>query len=151
LLIQSSAANPLSVASAVRAEIQRFGYGLRVTNMRTQQEINDVLTTRERLTAVLAVFFSAVSLLLASIGLYGVLSYSVLQRRREIGIRTAIGARAEAIACLITADVLLMLSTGMCVGLIAGFTSLRYIRPLLFNVHLTDLGILGLPAGLMLA
>jgi putative ABC transport system permease protein len=78
----------------------------RVSNIRTQQELIDRHTIRERLLAALALFFAAVGVMLGGVGMYGVLDYSVLQRRREISIRMAIGAPAGDIARLVTADVL---------------------------------------------
>jgi len=71
---------------------------------------------RERLLAMLAVFFAAVALLLAGVGLYGVLDYGVLQRRREIAIRMAIGAQAGDVARRVTADVFAMVVAGSLAG-----------------------------------
>jgi ABC-type antimicrobial peptide transport system permease subunit len=74
--------------------VPRAGSAIYISNIRTQVEINLAPTIRERLLAMLAMFFAAVAVLLAGIGLYGVLDYGVLERRREIGIRLAIGAQA---------------------------------------------------------
>jgi ABC-type antimicrobial peptide transport system permease subunit len=101
---------------------------------------------RERLLAVLAVFFAGVALLLAGVGLYGVLDYSVVQRRREIGIRLAIGARAGEIARRVTADVFVMVLAGAVAGLALGTISVRYIETLFFQVKPTDPGALALPS-----
>jgi putative ABC transport system permease protein len=122
-----------------------------VANIRTQMEINESRTIRERLLAMLALFFGVVALLLAGIGLYGVLDYSVLQRRREIGIRIAIGAQAGDIARRVTADVALMLVAGALAGLALGMASVRYIETLFYQVKATDLGILALPSLTILA
>jgi len=114
-------------------------------------EIDESLTVRERLLAVLAMFFAAVALLLASVGLYGVLDYSVLQRRREIGIRMAIGARPGAIARLLTWDVFSMVLAGSVAGLTLGLASVRYIEALIYQVKSTDLSMLALPSLTLIA
>ena len=110
------------------------GREFRVSNVRTQEELVRAQTVRERLLAMLALFFAAVALLLAGIGLYGVLDYSVLQRRREIGIRMAIGAQAGDIARRVTADIFSMVLVGAVAGLALGMASVRYIETLLYQV-----------------
>jgi ABC-type antimicrobial peptide transport system permease subunit len=84
-------------------------------------------------------------LVLAGIGLYGVLDYSVIQRRREIGIRIAIGARAAIVAGRLTAEILLLVVGGAAAGVAVGIASERYIRTLLFGVKATDAPMLVLP------
>src|SRR6185295_12620806 len=118
----------------------------RVSNIRAQVDMIQAQTIRERLLAMLALFFAVVALLLASIGLYGVLDYSVLQRRREIGIRMAIGAQAGDIARRVTADIFLWVLVGALAGLVLGMASVRSIEALLYGVKATDLAMLGLPA-----
>jgi ABC-type antimicrobial peptide transport system permease subunit len=117
-----------------------------VSRVRTQQEINDAHTVRERLLAMLATFFSAVALLLAGIGLYGVLHYSVLQRRREIGIRMAVGAQGSNIASLVTVEVFAMVMAGAVAGIVLGIVSVRYIESLFYQVKATDASMLAFPA-----
>jgi ABC-type antimicrobial peptide transport system permease subunit len=85
-------------------------------------------------------------LVLAGIGLYGVLDYSVLQRRREIGIRMAIGAPAGGIILLVTVDVLSMVLAGAVAGLVFGLVSVRPIETLLYQVKSTDAKMLALPS-----
>ena len=102
-------------------------------------------TVRERLVATLAVFFAGVALLLAGIGLYGVLNYSVLQRRREIGIRMAIGAQRSNIAWMVSANIAIMIATGAVAGVGLGIGSSRYIETLFYQVKATDVGMLSLP------
>jgi hypothetical protein len=131
-IVRTASANPLALASTLRREVPRARPGFRVSNIRTQQEINAAQTVRERLLAMLASFFAVVALMLAGIGLYGVLDYSVLQRRREIGIRIAIGAPAGDIARRVTLDVFSMVVVGALAGLVLSLTSARYIESLLY-------------------
>ncbi|HMC60939.1 MAG TPA: FtsX-like permease family protein, partial [Candidatus Solibacter sp.] len=109
-------AYPTRLASILRQEVPRARSEFRVSNIHTQLEFNQTDTVRERLLAMLALFFAAVALLLAGIGLYGVLDYSVLQRRREIGIRIAIGAQSSGIARLVAVDTLSMVLVGAIAG-----------------------------------
>jgi predicted permease len=146
ILVRAAGANPLSLASILRQEVPRARSEFRVRNLRTQQELIDAQTVRERLLAMLALFFASVALLLAGIGLSGVLNYSVLQRRREIGIRLAIGAPAAAIARLVTMDVSAMVVAGAVAGLALGTVSVRYIETLFYQIKATDLRMLALPA-----
>ena len=150
-VVRTASANPLALASTLRREVPCARTEFRVTNIRTQQEIVRANTVRERLLATLAMFFAAVALLLAGVGLYGVLDYSVLQRRREIGIRMAIGARASEIARRVSADVFAMVLAGAVVGLAPGLGAARYVESLLFEVRATDIGVLAVPPLVILA
>ena len=149
-IVRTSSSNPLALASTLRREVSRARAGFRVSNIATQAEINRSHTVRERLLAMLALFFAVVALLLAGVGLYGVLDYSVLQRRREIGIRLAIGAQPGGIARLVTVDVFSMVLAGALAGLALGMASVRYIESLLYQVRPTDLTMLGLPSAIIL-
>ena len=144
-------ANPLAAASMLRNEIPRVRPEFHVSNLRTERELVDAQTVRERLVAMLALFFAAVALLLAGIGLYGVLDYSVLQRRREIGIRIAIGARAGEIARRVTTEIFAMVALGAIAGVAAGFASVRFIGSLLYDVSARDPGMLLLPGAIIAA
>ena len=150
-IVRSSNSNPLTLARILRQEVSRARPGFRVSNIRTQKEINEVHTVRERLLAMLALFFAIVALLLAGVGLYGVLDYSVVQRRREIGIRLAIGAQPIDIARSVTTEVLSMVVIGAAAGLALGIASTRYLEDLLYQVKATDFGILALPAMTIIA
>jgi predicted permease len=141
-----SAANPLALAAILRQEVSRARPGFRVTRIRTQAGMLQAQIVRERLLAMLALFFAAVALLLAGIGLYGVLDYSVFQRRREIGIRMAIGAQAGDIARRVTFDMAAWVFAGSVAGLALGIDSARYIESLLYQVKATDFSALAAPA-----
>ena len=145
-IVRTTGQNPLAPASVLRKEVARAQPEFRVSNILSQVEINQSLTVRERLLATLGIFFAAVALLLAGVGLYGVLDYSVLQRRREIGIRMAIGARAGDIARRITSEIFAMVLAGAVLGLALGMASARYIESLLYQVKAGDLSMLALPS-----
>lgn len=145
-IVRTSFTNPLSLAPLLRREVPNARSEFRVSNIRPQAEINESHTIRERLLARLAFFFGVVALLLAGVGLYGVLDYSVLQRRREIGIRMAIGARGADVARRVTADVFAMVLLGALAGAALGLASVRYIESLLYQVKSTDAGMLALPS-----
>jgi predicted lysophospholipase L1 biosynthesis ABC-type transport system permease subunit len=150
-IIRTARADPLALAQSMRLEVARARADFRVSSVETQEELNRAQTVRERLLATLATFFGCVALLLAAIGLYGVLDYSVLQRRREIGIRLAIGAPASRIAALVTIEVFSMVAVGAVAGLTLGFWSIRYIEALLYQVKATDVSMLALPSLILFA
>ena len=106
-------------------------------------------TVRERLLAKLAIFFAIVALLLAGIGAFGVLDYSVLQRRHEIAIRMAVGAPAYRVAGMVIWGVFRMVALGAMFGSGLGLGAARYVDAMLYGVKPTDPGVL-LGAGLIM-
>ncbi|HEX3744006.1 MAG TPA: ADOP family duplicated permease [Bryobacteraceae bacterium] len=146
IVVRTAAPNPLAIASMLRHEVS----GARVSNLRSQMDLVQAQTVRERLLAMLAMFFAAVALVLAGIGLYGVLDYTVLQRRREIGIRMAVGAQAGDIALRLTVEVLRVVFAGALVGLALGLLAGRYIATLLYEVSPGDPAMLAIPAAVIL-
>jgi predicted permease len=150
LLVRTTATNPLALASTLRQEVPRVHAQFHVSNIRTQEEIDEAQTIRERLLAMLAFFFGAVALLLAGVGLYGVLNYSLLQREREFGIRLALGARMSDVARNVTAGIFAAVCVGAMAGLGLGIASTRYIASLLYQVKTTDLGVLAFPSLIIL-
>jgi len=150
-IVRTSGPKPEALAQTLSREVARARPEFRVSQVETQTQIDQVYTVRERLLAMLGLFFAGVALLLAAIGLYGVLDYSVLQRRREIGIRMAIGAQAGSIARLVTAEIFAMVLAGALAGVALGMSSVRYIEALLYRVKPADPAMLALPALTMLA
>jgi predicted permease len=150
LLVRTTLANPMGLAAALRQEVPRARAEFRVSRIRTQLEINQSHTVRERLLATLALFFAIAALVLAGIGLYGVLHYSVLQRRREIGIRIAVGAQAGGIARLVVMDIFSMVGAGALAGLALGMVSVRFVETLFYQVKPTDPAVMGFPWLMML-
>lgn len=150
-LLRTSGINPLSLAPTLRRLIAQTNPAFRISNVQTQQELLDNQSIREHLLALLAFFFAAVALLLAAIGLYGVLNYSVQQREREIGIRLAIGARIGSIVRLVTAQIFVTLFIGSIAGIALGMASVRYVQTLLFGVEGTDPTMLIAPSTVLIA
>jgi predicted permease len=144
--IHTDAQNPLALADSLRQLIAQRHNGLRISNITTQLDLVRDQTIRERLIAMLAAFFAAVALLLAGVGLYAVLNYSVLQRRREIGIRIAIGSTRAGIVRIVTLDVFLMIALGGSAGVALGFGAARYVESLFYQVKATDANMTALPA-----
>jgi predicted permease len=145
-VIHTEAKNPLALADSLRQLIAQRHNGLRVSNVTTQLDLVRDQTIRERMIATLAAFFAAVALLLAGIGLYAVLNYSVLQRRREIGIRMAIGSTRAGIVRIVTVDVFLMIALGGFAGVALGFGAAHYVESLFYQVKATDADMIALPA-----
>jgi ABC-type antimicrobial peptide transport system permease subunit len=145
-VVRTDAENPSALAPMLRQEVSRARSELRVSNIVTQRELVEQHTVRERLLATVSLFFAGLALVLAGIGLYGVLYFSVVQRRREFGIRMALGARAGHVARGVTAEVAAMLALGAAAGLAVGIASERFVRTLLYEVRATDTAIVAAPA-----
>lgn len=137
-IVRTTSRNPLALASQFRQEVARVRPELRVTDARTQNELLQAQTIRERMLATLAMFFAAVAILLAGVGLYGVLFYSVVQRQHEIGIRIALGARAANVIRPIVSGISIAFAIGTITGLTLGLVSTRYIDSLLYQVKASD-------------
>jgi ABC-type antimicrobial peptide transport system permease subunit len=144
-IVRTASSNPLALASTLRREITRIRPDFRVSNIRTQEELLQAQTVRERLLSMIGIFFALVALLLAGLGLYGVLDYSVLQRRREIGIRMAIGAQPQHVAGRVTAEAFSMVMAGAVAGLAFGMATARYIESLLYETKANDVVMLVIP------
>jgi putative ABC transport system permease protein len=149
-VMRTSVGDPMALSEVLRKTIAKERPELRITNVRTQQELIEDQTIRERLLAMLGAFFAAVALLLAGIGLYGILSYSVSQREREFGIRIAVGAPVRNIARLVTTEVLVLVSAGTVMGVALGVGSVRYVGTLLFGVKGSDPAMLLAPVAVVL-
>jgi predicted permease len=147
------AANPyhLGLAQLLRREVNMARPEFRVSRVRTQLAINQSHLVHERLLAALALFFAIVALVLAGVGLYGVLYYSILQRRREIGIRIAIGAPAASVVRLVTSRIFTVVLIGAVTGLGLATASARFIESLFYQVKATDLPMLAFPSLTLLA
>lgn len=134
LTLRVDAENPMTMAQEMRKKVWDAGYGMRVSDAYTQQDLIDMQTVRDRMLAMLGVFFAGVALLLSGIGLYGVLNYSMVQRRREIGIRMALGARRATVTGLVTAEVARMVALGGVTGGALAIGAARFVASLMYQV-----------------
>jgi len=142
--------NPTTIAPQLIEEVKTAGPLFRVTSARRQSAVIEGTMLRERLLALLSAFFATVGLVLAAVGLYGVLSYSVVQRTAEIGLRMALGARQASVIATVLTDTAKAVAAGAAGGLAAGLFFARFVENLLFEVKPLDTWSLGLPLGALL-
>jgi putative ABC transport system permease protein len=145
-IVRTTGTIPVALASTLRLEMSKASPDFLVSRIRTQMELVQMQTVRERLFASLGSFFAGVALLLAGVGLYGVLHYSVQQRRREIAIRMAIGAEAANIVRLVTIPLFVTVISGAIAGIMVGLFASRYLNAVFYEVRPTDASMLAIPA-----
>jgi predicted permease len=143
--------DPQAAIAGVRETVRRFGRELRTTEVQLESTLVNDNLIRERLLAVLSGFFALAAVVLAAVGLYGVLSYAVVRRTREIGIRVALGARRASVVRLVTAEVGLVVAVGLAAGFAGGKLLTGFVAKLLFEVNPTDPASIGLPLVCLLA
>jgi putative ABC transport system permease protein len=136
-------------ATSVTAAIHAIDPDLPVGRIRTMQEIVDQSTGLERIAAQLVAIFAAVALVLAVIGTYGVMAYSVAQRTQEFGIRVALGAGRADVLKLVLRQGLILTAAGIALGLIAAVGVTRFMSSVLFEVQPGDPVILGSAAAVL--
>jgi putative ABC transport system permease protein len=137
-LVVRTTGDPIALGPTLRRSVTQYRRDFQVTNVATQRAFVQRQLLRERLLATLSLFFAVVALLLAGVGLYGVLNYAVIQRRREIGVRMALGARAVHVITSVTAEMMSPVGVGTVLGLGAGLAFGRLIERILFEVKPTD-------------
>jgi predicted permease len=146
---------PAVLTDRLREILPRIHPSLRLVQVDRQSALVAAAMVRERLLAVLSGFFAGVGLALAAVGLYGVASYAVVRRTREIGIRLALGARPASIVRPVLGGIAIALAAGAIVGLTGGLMLARFVRTLLFEIEPFDpsnmaisLGVLALVAAI---
>ena len=150
ILFVRSTLDPAALIPAVRGEIRALDRDLPVTNVKTMGTRFGDATWRTRLSADLLALFAGLALLLAAIGLYGVMAQSVEQRTREIGVRMALGAERRNIFMLVIGRALVIAAVGIVVGSVLSLLSMRFLDALLYQVRPNDPLTLGvLAAGLL--
>lgn len=130
--------NPRSLAETVRKQITNFDSAIPITRLRTLEDLINVSINNELLVAKLSSFFGLIALLLACMGLYGIMSYSVNRRTREIGVRMALGARRPDVLWLVMRTALKMILIGVMIGMPISLVAGRLIRSLLFQLKAFD-------------
>jgi len=137
-LVVKTDVDPASMATTVRKAVWDIDKDQPVSNIRTMEAILADSIARQRFSMLLLAIFAGVALVLAGVGIYGVMSYSVAQRTREIGIRMALGAQTSAVLKLAVGYGMKLVIIGIAVGLIAAFALTRVMSTLLFGVTATD-------------
>src|SRR5437764_11020519 len=137
-IVVSTASDPNALFSSIRNLIDRQDSNLPMTDVKTQSEHIDMLLAQERIIAQLSSFFGLVALVLACVGLYGLLSYEVSRRTREIGIRMALGARRFDLIRLVVWQGVALALAGTAIGVAAAIAVGRLLKTMLYGVKPSD-------------
>jgi putative ABC transport system permease protein len=130
--------DPMSLAGAVRARVKALDPDLPIASVRTMESVVSEATARSRMSSYLLGGLAGLALLLAAIGLYGIISYGVAQRRGEIGVRMALGADRGEILRLIVGQGMVLTGAGLAIGVVGAVLLSGLLRSLLFGVSATD-------------
>jgi putative ABC transport system permease protein len=139
-LVVRTAGEPASVLGAIRREVSALNPSMPIHTAETMEAIIGKSVSVPRFRTLLLSAFAALALLLAAIGIYGVISFSITQRTREIGVRMALGARAQDVHAMVIAQGIRPVFTGVVIGLLASLAGTRILKSLLFGVSATDPG-----------
>jgi putative ABC transport system permease protein len=137
-LVVRTASDPVSIAAAVTDVVHKVDPNLPITHMTTMDGLISDSVSPRRFSAVLVGIFAALALLLAAIGIYGVMSYTVSQRRQEIGLRMALGAQLTNVRRMILGQTLELTLIGVGLGLAGAFVVARFLSSLVFGVGTYD-------------
>ncbi|MGH9854526.1 MAG: ABC transporter permease, partial [Blastocatellia bacterium] len=137
-IVLRTATDPASLTSTLRGAVTAMDRNLAVSNIDTMEEITAQSIGQERFTLLLLGMFAALALLLSMAGIYGVMSYAVAQRTREIGVRMALGAEAGNVLRLVIGQGMLLALIGVGIGLAGSLALSRLMKTMLFGVSATD-------------
>jgi predicted permease len=150
-LVLRTSGNPLDLAREARAEIARVDPSLPVSQVRTMEDVILASQSRPRFLTLLLSLFSAVALILAAFGIYGVISYSVEQRVNEFGIRMALGAPPANILGMVVRQGLVLGAAGIVIGALGALWLTRFMQALLFDIDPFDLATFALMGAVLFA
>jgi predicted permease len=150
-LVVRARSKPEALISEIRAAIHSEDPNLAIANAVTLSEAVDRSLAEQKLLAKLAGFFGILALLLAALGLYGVIAYSVARRANEIGIRMTLGARPSSIVNGVLRESLLLVALGLAIGVPAALACARLVSSQLYEVKPGDPWSIGVPAAILIA
>ena len=137
-IVVRSATSTAALLPAIRSELRRMDPGVGLFEVRSLREVVDESVARQRFTTWIVGIFAALALIIAAVGVYGVVSYSVNGRIREIGLRVALGATRRNVTRLVLRETFVLLAIGLAGGLLLCVSATRAIRTLLFDTAATD-------------
>ena len=138
MVMVRTAGDPAMMTETVRAALQRIDPDVPMTGITTQTDNIDQRFSQERLFAIAYSLFGALALLLACIGLFGLMSYSVSRRTNEIGIRMALGAQRSSVVGMVLRESMLLVAIGIVIGLAGALAGGRFVESVLFGLSTTD-------------
>ena len=149
-LIVNVKGDPKPIIQEIRQAIQETNRNIPITEVTTMAEVVDRSLQTQKLVAQLSAFFGGLGLLLAALGLYGILSYSVARRTNEIGIRMALGAESIGVVWMILRETLLLVGMGVAIGVPAAILCSRFVESLLYGLKAMDVFTMGTAALVLL-
>jgi putative ABC transport system permease protein len=151
LVVRAQSGDPVKLTGPIRAELAAIDKNQPIHSFKTLEATVSELVAPQRFTTILLAGFAALAALLAAVGIYGVMSYAVTQRTREIGVRMALGAQPKDVLKVLIRHGLMLVSVGVGLGLAASFALTRLMTDLLFGVEPTDKTTLGAMTLLLVA
>jgi predicted permease len=137
MLVHTSV-DPMKLVASIQSAIWSVEKDLPIASVRTMEQLRSHSIAQPRLTALLLAVFAALALILASVGIYGVMAYTVTQRTHEMGLRMALGARASDVLALVVGQGMLLAGAGVVLGLAGAFAMTRVLEKFLWGVRPTD-------------
>lgn len=148
-LVVRTDTDPLALVNSLGAVVQAIDPELPLADVRTMEEVVDATLARPRVVAVLLTVFALTALVLAAVGIYGVMAYSVAQRTQEIGVRMALGATPDSVFRLVLGDALRLITAGVVAGLVAAGALSGVLRTLPYQINVFDPWAFGVTALLL--